>query len=253
MSRACFVLSGPCLNDSSPRWRAEFERLKAAVSLRERPFVTVSFAVSADLCLSNLRGAPSRVSSEASLQVTHALRASHEALVVGVGTVLTDDPILTTRMVQGPSPTRVVLDSRLRVPASARLLRSTPEPALLMTSTAAPLAREQELRDAGAVVVRVEACEEGVTLPSVLAALHARGVKSVMVEGGVEVLESFFAAGLIDFLAVTFSPQHIDSPSAVRLGPLARAALAAWEVPTEVVGVDTLRSGALHAALRVAS
>jgi GTP cyclohydrolase II len=234
------------VSDSSPRWRAELERLRATAGPFDRPFVTVSFAVSEDLCLSSSRGKPSRVSSDATLQVTHELRAVHDALLVGVGTVLSDDPALTTRLAPGRSPLRVVLDSRLSVPLSARVLRSTSEPALLMTTSLASAAREEQLRSAGAQIARVVPSASGVDLRAMLGALHARGVKSVMVEGGVAVLESFFTESLIDFLVVTVSPQRLENADAVRLGPVARSVLAGWEVPPEAMAVDRLLSGPLH-------
>lgn len=250
--RGCVLpLGGSCypaavLKPSSPRWRNELERLRAGAK-SDRPFVTVSFAISDDLCVTSTRGAPSRVSGDAALQVTHELRTEHEALLVGVGTVLSDDPILTTRLVPGPSPLRVVLDSKLRMPTDARVLRSTKEASILMTTSEATEQREDQLRAVGAEVVRVGSSPRGVSLHDALAALHSRGVRSVMVEGGVAVLESFFEAKLIDFLAVTRSPQRLDGPDAVRLGPIARAALAAWEVPSELYGVDTLLSGSPRA------
>lgn len=241
------------MKPGTSHWRVELDRLKGSGAPADRPFITVSFAVSDDLCLSGTRGSPTRISGEAALQVTHELRTAHDALLVGIGTVLSDDPILTTRLVPGRSPIRVVLDSRLRLPADARVLRSTPEPTLLMTTAQASAAREEMLREAGAEVVRVGASTQGVALPAALAALHARGVKSVMVEGGVAVLESFFEAGLIDFLTVTVSPQRLDSPTAVRLGPLARAALASWKMSPEALGVDTLFKGTFRPAVKAAS
>ena len=93
----------------------------------------------------------------------------------------------------------------------------------------------------------------GVALPAALSSLRARGVTSVMVEGGGDVLESFFASGLIDFLAVTISPQRFENPQAVRLGPHARAALQAWTRSPERVGVDALFSGPPPAAIKAAS
>ena len=252
MSTSRFVVTGRAVSDSNPRWRAELERVRAAVGPLARPFVTVSFAMSEDHCLSATKGSPSRVSGDATLQVTHELRTTHGALLVGVGTVISDDPVLTTRLAPGPSPRRVVLDSRLRVPVTARVLGSTAEPALLMTTLHATHARERALREAGAEVVRIKSCASGVDLPAMLTALHERGVSTLMVEGGATVLESFFASGLIDFLVVTVSPRRLDNPDAVRLGPRARAALAGWKVPPESVTVDTLLSGALHPAQRVA-
>jgi GTP cyclohydrolase II len=219
----------------------------------DRPFVTVSFAVSEDLCLSSTRGAPSRVSCDEALRVTHELRTAHEALLVGVGTVLSDDPVLTTRLALGPSPLRVVLDSRLRTPASARVLRSTAQAPLLITTSLATEAREEELAQAGAEILRVASDPRGVALPAALTRLRTRGVTSVMVEGGSDVLESFFSTGLIDFLAVTISPQRLDNAQAVRLGPHARAALAGWMRSPERVGVDALFSGPLLATVKAAS
>ncbi len=204
----------------------------------------MSFAVSADGCLSAKQGAASRVSSDEALRMTHELRAVHDALLVGVGTVLSDDPLLTTRLAPGPSPRRVVLDTRLRVPAGAKLLSATPTPAVLMTTAAATAEREQVLASAGAEVVRVDAGPGGVDLTAALGALHARGVRSLMVEGGAAVLESFCRARLIDFCAVTLSPQRLGLPGAVHLGPAARALLATWDARGEPLGVDLLRSGA---------
>lgn len=235
------------------RWRTELERLRAAASPGPRPFVTVAFATSVDLCLSHTQGAPTAVSSAAATLVTHQLRALHQALLVGVGTVLTDDPQLTTRHAPGPSPQRVVLDSLLRTPSTARVLSPAAAPTLLFTTERAPLERARALEASGAQVVRVESCPAGVALPALLAELHARGVASLMVEGGVAVLESFFSSGLVDFVAVTVSPQRFDNPGAVRLGPYARAALTGWEAEAERVGVDTLRSGAPQRSLKVAS
>lgn len=227
-------------------------RSKAA-TLLDRPFVTVAFAVSEDLCLSGTRGAPTRVSCDEAMQVTHELRTTHDALLVGVGTVLSDDPVLTSRLAVGPSPIRVVLDSRLRTPVEARVLRSTSQSPLLITTSLATDARREELTRAGAEVLRVSADPRGVALPAALQKLRARGVTSVMVEGGADVLDSFFAADLIDFLVVTISPQRLDNPQAVRLGAHARAALAAWKRAPEQVGIDSLFSGPLHAAVKAAS
>ncbi|HKP59466.1 MAG TPA: RibD family protein, partial [Polyangiales bacterium] len=181
-------------------WLSELEGLQVdfaaaqggAESAASRPFVTAAFAISADGCLSRERGKPTRISGPESLHVTHQLRALHAALLVGVGTVLADDPALTTRLVSGPSPLRVVLDSRLRVPATARLLHSTERSAWLVTSAAASHPRAQQLSAAGADVVAVPASPEGVALPALLSMLAASGVRTLMLEGGATVLESFF-------------------------------------------------------------
>jgi riboflavin-specific deaminase-like protein len=230
------------------RWRVEFERSRA-VALVDRPFITATFAVSEDLCLS-ANGGPTRLSCVESLVVTHELRSEHDALLIGVGTVLSDDPLLTTRLATGPSPLRVVLDTSLQTPPRARVLSSTSRAPVLFTTAQATPAREQQLRDAGAEVVRVAEVPEGVGLEPALRGLFARGVRSVMVEGGMAVLESFFAAGLVDFVLVTIAPRRLDGPQAVRLGPLARAAISDGGLSRERIGVDTILSGAFRKAAR---
>jgi riboflavin-specific deaminase-like protein len=232
---------------SAPAWRQELQRLRASHDGPARPFITASFACSADDCLSDVRGAPTQLSSPAALRVTHALRSLHDALLVGVNTVLSDDPLLTTRLVPGPSPRRVVLDSRLRVPRSARVLSAGAGPALLFATSRAGPDSEEALRQAGAEVVRVEASAEGVSLEALLRQLQARGVTSLMVEGGAAVLESFFRAGLVDFLAVTRVARRLDNPRAVRLGPATLSAVSAAAPRSEAVGPDVLRFGPVRA------
>jgi riboflavin-specific deaminase-like protein len=234
-------------------WLSELQRLQgdfAAAhggeqSALSRPFVTAAFAISADGCLSRESGKATRISGPESLHVTHQLRALHAALLVGVGTVLADDPALTTRLVSGPSPLRVVLDSRLRVPPSARLLHSTERSAWLVTSAAASHPQAQLLAAAGADVVQVPASPEGVALADLLSLLAASGMRTLMVEGGAAVLESFFRSRCVDYVVLTMSPERLANPRAVKLGPSTDAALRAWRAHSrrEALGVDRLETG----------
>ncbi len=230
------------------RWLQELERSKeafAAARERTRPFVTASFAVSSDDCLAQTRGQATRISGPEALRVTHQLRAHHEALVVGVGTVLSDDPALTTRLVEGPSPLRVVLDSSLRVPVTARCLRSTPRAAWLVTSAPASDVRARALAAAGADLIQVPGSKQGVSLSALLSLLAAHGVRSLMLEGGSEVLESFFQEGCVDYLVVTVGARQLDNPRAVRVGPHTRDVLRRWRVASEQtdLGADRLETG----------
>jgi riboflavin biosynthesis pyrimidine reductase len=139
----------------------------------------------------------------------------------------------------------VVLDSRLRVPPTARLLHSTERSAWLVTSTGASHPQAQLLAAAGADVVQVPASPEGVALPELLSLLAASGVRSLMLEGGAAVLESFFRSQCIDYLVLTMSPERLANPRAVKLGPCTSATLAAWRVRSrrERLGVDRLETG----------
>jgi len=235
-------------------WSQEIEQLKTrGRSPSDRPFVTAAFAMSCDGYLSAQRGHSTSLSGPQALCVTHQLRATHDALVVGVGTVLSDDPLLTTRLVEGPSPLRVVLDSHLRVPATARLLRSTQRPPCLVTTARAcscsPHARELEA--AGADLVCVAESGEGVSLPDALARLAERGVRSVMLEGGARVLESFFRAECVDYIALTVSPQPLANPDAVPVGRCTSEVLARWCASYSThVGDDRLALGVAPCARR---
>mgnify|MGYP001253451814 FL=1 len=158
----------------------------------ERPHVIVNCAASLDgkIALANRR--PVRLSCDADHRRVHTLRAECDAVIVGIGTVLQDDPrlLLDPALAPGASPLRVVLDTTLRTPRSARVLQG--DASTLVATGSRP--RRQELR--GAEVV---ACGNGaVDLARLLALLHARGVRKVLVEGGETVLWSFLTSGLWD-------------------------------------------------------
>jgi len=232
------------------RSKADFARGHSDSDVSPRPFVTASFAISRDGCLTRTRGHATRISGPESLRVTHELRARHDALLVGVGTVLSDDPALTTRLVAGPSPLRVVLDSSLRVPVTARLLHSTSRAAWLVTTSPASGAKARALAAAGADLVEVPGSTEGVSLPALLGRLAVDGVRSLMLEGGAEVLESFVAAGFVDYLVVTIARRRLGNPRAVRVGPRTRDVLSAFRAVSEHerLGDDWLATGPLPVA-----
>jgi len=171
--------------------------------------VVVNAAISADGKLSSRRREQIAISGPADFDRVDRLRASADAVMVGVGTVLADDPHLTLdvedRRVQRlragrpGHPARVVADSRGRTPTDARVLDDLATTYLLV-SAAAPEGRREALREAGADIV--EAGEERVDLPAALDALDAEGIDRLMVEGGGELLFSLFDAGLVDELSV---------------------------------------------------
>jgi riboflavin-specific deaminase-like protein len=137
---------------------------------------------------------------------THRLRALFDAVVVGARTVRTDDPQLTTREVEGPSPVRVVLDTDRRLDARYRVFRDDPETLLLC---AADAGGEDCLGRAR--VLRLPRAREGLDIPAVLGALAARGLRRIFVEGGGITVSRFLAAGALDRLHVTIAPLVIGS------------------------------------------
>jgi GTP cyclohydrolase II len=182
---------------------------------QKRPFVTLSYAQSVDGSISRRRGEPLAISGPESRQFTHQLRANHAAILVGVGTVLADDPRLTTRLVPGVSPQPVILDSHLRFPLTARLLTNA-RPPWIMTTAVAPPEHEAALQAAGARVVRLPADAEGrVGLTAVLDYLAQQEMGSLMVEGGAAVIGSFLQERLADRLIVTVAPLLVGGLRAV--------------------------------------
>lgn len=188
--------------------RRRAERHHAMVG---RPCVTLCYAQSLNGSIARPDGAPLRISGEAASMYTHALRAAHDAILVGVGTVLSDDPRLTTRLVTGASPRPVVLDSRLRTPPTARLLATPALAAVVATTPACGAEAEKLLLAAGAQVVRLPATPSAkVDLAALLAYLGDLGVHSLMIEGGSQVIDSFLREQLVDHLVVTISMQYLD-------------------------------------------
>jgi diaminohydroxyphosphoribosylaminopyrimidine deaminase/5-amino-6-(5-phosphoribosylamino)uracil reductase len=167
-----------------------------------RPHVILKLAVSAD----DKIGAPGRkpvaITGEAARERVHLLRAQCDAILVGVGTVLADDPLLTCRLpgMESRSPVRVVLDARLRIPGGSRLVQSArATPLWVMASELAEAPAAARLGAAGAQVIRTaHANQAGLDLPAVLHALAERGITRLMVEGGSRVASAFVASGLLD-------------------------------------------------------
>jgi len=180
-----------------------------------RPFVTLSYTQSLDGSIADRPGRPLALSGPPSQVLTHRLRAAHEAILVGIGTVLADNPRLDVRLVEGRSPQPVILDSRLRFPLDANLLQIS-SPCIAATDQADPQ-RELALKAAGARVLRLPAEADGrVSLIMLLNRLGALGINSLMVEGGAQVITSFLAARLVDRLVLTIAPVIVGGLHAVQ-------------------------------------
>ena len=175
------------------------------------------------------RGHRSALSGPDSLKLTHTLRASHDAILVGVGTVLTDDPELRVRLVDGSDPQPVIVDSQLRTPLTAKLLAQPGQrPPWIATTTATTTAisgareRQTEVEARGSRVLTCPAWSNGwVDLNALLGRLHAEGVAHVMVEGGARIITSFLDARLVDYAVITIAPLFLGGLAAV--GPLLRS------------------------------
>lgn len=184
--------------------------------MRERPFVTLSWSQSIDGSVSVSRTRPCALSCAKTLEMTHRLRALHDALLVGVNTVISDDPQLTVRHCLGDDPVPVILDSALRFPEGARLLQHPTQRPILVTTDRAPEAKAARLTALGARVQRVARLAQGrVDLEAALDRLGSIGVRSVMVEGGATVIQSILDAQLADYCIVTIAPKFLGGVKAL--------------------------------------
>jgi GTP cyclohydrolase II len=170
-----------------------------------RPYVVLKYAQTLDGRVASRTGDSKWISGEEERRISHALRATSDAVLIGVGTVLTDDPQLTVRLVPGASPLRVILDSTLRVPSDARILGDDACTMVISTRHARAGSR-LVLRDRGVAVHSVSAHPAGVDAAAALRLLRGLGVRSVLVEGGPRVLTSFLKARLADRVIVGIAP-----------------------------------------------
>lgn len=210
-------LNGICGPSADPVTEIR-RRAQGFRTLRGRPFVTLSYAQSLDGCLSARPGEPLVLSGSDALVLTHRLRAAHDVILIGIGTVLSDNPQLTVRKVDGPSPQPLVLDSHLRIRRDCRLVRAGAGRLRVAAVEPCDSRRKRQLESAGITVLPTPSTPDGmVELSSVLRHLGERGVESVMVEGGLRVIRSFLNAQLVDYLVVTVVPRFIGGDFAVRL------------------------------------
>jgi 3,4-dihydroxy 2-butanone 4-phosphate synthase/GTP cyclohydrolase II len=181
-----------------------------------RPFITLTYAQSLDGCIAAWRSQPLSLSGPQALTLTHRLRSAHDAILVGIGTVLADNPRLNVRLVEGKDPQPVVADSRLRFPLQANLLQQHPLSPWIATSERADQGRQRRLEAAGARVLRLPTTANGrVDLTALLERLAEWGVNSLMVEGGARIITSFLAEQLVDQLVLTVVPRLVGGLHAV--------------------------------------
>ena len=209
------------------------------------PHVVLKLALSLDGRIATRTGASKWVTGPAARARVHLLRAHHDAVMIGIGTVLADDPRLTVRDAPGQSPLRVVLDTKLRLPVASRLVQTAREvPTWVVCSTDAPSSAEAELVERGVEVVRAPPSAEGRVDPlAAFQALASRGIVNVMVEGGAELAGSVLAGAMVDEVHCFIAP--------ILLGPRGRPGAVDWAGPAspadapnivdpqwEVCGVD---------------
>lgn len=195
-----------------PAMDALFELLEHTRTqpMTARPFVTLSYAQSLDGCAAGVEDRPLAISGGAARCFTHRLRAAHDGILVGIGTVLSDDPSLTVREAEGHHPQPIVVDSRLRFPIDAKLLSHPDRRVWIATTHRADPQRVQRLEALGAEVLIVPAdSADRVDLVALMAQLRQRGVRNLMIEGGGRILTQIVNRQLFDLLVLTVAPMMV--------------------------------------------
>jgi diaminohydroxyphosphoribosylaminopyrimidine deaminase / 5-amino-6-(5-phosphoribosylamino)uracil reductase len=208
-----------------------------------RPHVMLKLAISADGKAGAAGRKPVAITGEAVGERVHLLRAHSDAIMVGIGTVLSDDPLLTCRLpgMAKDSPVRIVADSMLRLPVNSRLVRSAHEtPVWALTGIAAPQAAEGALLTLGVEVLRSPQSGGRLDLKDGLECLAAKGISRLLVEGGPTLAAAFIAADLVDEAVLFHSPKIVGSDGVDALATDAMEALTRRlkQVSSEPVGTD---------------
>lgn len=212
-----------------------------ATSNHPLPWVEMKLALSLDGKMADASGASTWITGEEARAEVHRLRAGYDAIAVGIGTVLADDPLLTVRTGPPPRipPARIVFDRELRIPDSARLVQTLDQaPVIVVAGPNPDLSRADALASAGIRVVRADSLHHG------LSQLRDSGIQSLFVEGGPTLAGSVIAAGLVDrltlFIApVLLGPDALDPFAGIANAPLGEAHR--WNrVRTEAFGQDTM-------------
>ncbi len=177
---------------------------------RGMPFVTLKIAQTLDGRIATSRGESKWITGEKAREEAHRLRDTYDAILVGVNTVLKDDPSLTARIPGGRDPIRVIVDSKLRVPLSAKIItQQSTATTVVATLASAPQSKIRKLQDAGAEVLTVKSARGRVDRRDLLKKLGDQGIMSLLVEGGAEINASFLKAGLADKAILFVAPMFM--------------------------------------------
>jgi diaminohydroxyphosphoribosylaminopyrimidine deaminase/5-amino-6-(5-phosphoribosylamino)uracil reductase len=214
---------GLCSDEAARDHAGHFRRIRD-----HRPHVILKLAISSDDKIGAAGGKPVAITGDVARARVHLLRAQSDAILIGIGTALADDPVLTSRLpgMAQRSPVRVVLDRALRIPGAGRLVHSAREtPLWVMTSNLSEAPAAVKLGAAGAQVLRVKTAASGLDLPDVLRELAAKGITRLLVEGGARVASSFVEAGLVDEIWLLRGPAAIGADGIAALGAIPLSAI----------------------------
>ena len=179
----------------------------------DKPLITLCYAQSWDGSITTRCGETMSLSGDESMELTHQLRSLHDGILVGVGTVLSDDPQLTVRAWSGSNPQPIVLDSNLRTPASAKVCNHPDKKCWILTMRPGSKSMGENVEILS--IPGIDNDQRQVSLVAAMSMLRKRGIKRLMVEGGATVITAFLKARLADAIVLTIAPRLVGGYKAV--------------------------------------
>lgn len=169
-----------------------------------KPYVVAQLGQSLDGRIATPTGKSKYINGQGALDFLHQIRAHVDAVIVGVGTVLADDPLLTVRRVPGKSPVRVIIDPNGRLPQTAKCLAAGGPPVYVVSA-------RQDYDPNSVKLLRITPVDEGINPHEIISALFDRGLRRILVEGGANTVSRFLAAGAVDQLYLLVAPMLLGS------------------------------------------
>ncbi|MCC7431730.1 bifunctional diaminohydroxyphosphoribosylaminopyrimidine deaminase/5-amino-6-(5-phosphoribosylamino)uracil reductase RibD [bacterium] len=218
---------------------------------KKRPFVVVKIAQTLDGKIATKSGHSKWITSEESRILVHKMRAEYDAILVGIGTVLEDDPALTVRLVKGRNPKRIVLDTNLRIRLDSHILSDTSTNQTIIFTHAPNPERLKQIQSFGATVIEVGINSSGqLNLSEILDECAKLGICSILVEGGAKVFQSFLASKLFDKIMIFIAPKLVGDDGVSAVGNLGIEKITdTWDFKEKAfknIGTDILFEGLIE-------
>jgi len=221
-------------------YQRELQGAEAFQRARGRPMITLAYAQSVDGGIASPDRDKLYLSSEESLTMAHRLRACNQGVLLGSGTALREDPLLTVRKVKGEDPVPVILDTHLRMSPKARMLQDRSTLPILVVGDFLSLERRQSFpRNLARILPCPCTADKRIDLTVLVNRLAKMGISRMVVEGGIRVITSFVSLRIVDWLAITVTPFLAGGlPAISELGPRNRGVISLSHCEWEQVGTD---------------
>jgi diaminohydroxyphosphoribosylaminopyrimidine deaminase/5-amino-6-(5-phosphoribosylamino)uracil reductase len=223
--------------------------------VEKEPFIILKAAATLDGKIATREGDSKWISGETSRDFVHRMRDQVDGVVVGIGTILKDDPQLTTRIKKGRDPYRIILDSRLRIPEEAKVIGDSPSKTIIATTELADRDKIECLEKKGVRMIIINSKQGRVDLKTCLSKLGEMGMTSLLVEGGSQINGAFLDEGLIDKIFLFFSPKLIGDREALGIfggsgKPTLKEAIPLQELNMRRMGEDILIEGYVNSNVK---